>query len=195
MLSPTTIPFNRQAYMKGYLAGDHELLVYKLASEDLELQLATGDTFAIELEQLPGYHWDRPVIDGHEVVEPVITNDTGVVVQTGRKGLCRFVFHTTTETGSCTILFRNCEAGNTGRPPQLLEARIQVHHVSISPELRAILRCCVGGTDIQSSNSPELVRVPTMEQLAGHPYFYKSRLDEAEDMVMVEYEKLQSNVL
>lgn len=107
----------------------------------------------------------------NDAVEPVLNDNVAG----------RFVFRASAPSGTCSILFRCCESGNTGRPPELRQATIHIHKISISPELRGILRCCVGDS----------IRVPTLQQLAIHPYFYKSRLDQEEDMVLVEYERLE----
>ena len=55
----------------------------------------------------------------------------------------------------------------------------------------------MGGSDIQASlEQPEHghVRIPTLEQLSCHPYFYKSRMDDEEDRVMAEFERIECQI-
>lgn len=59
------------------------------------------------------------------------------------------------------------------------------------------MRSCVGGSDnkrvttAQAAQAQEFVRIPTLKQLSCHPQFYKSRIDDEEEMVIVEYERIK----
>lgn len=190
MLCPTSAPQNMRDFEVDYVAGDDPVLKYAVSSkDDSSIDISCGDRFVLEILQPDGkMEWEKPVLEGESIQMCM--------------GASGFEFQGVNPGQSTILLRENVSPSAEDRAPELIQVRIEVHSAVISPELQAIFRCCIGGSDLATTSTstssaapvtkPLQVRAPTLHQLSCHPYFCpQKQMDDEENRVMNEFERIE----
>ena len=182
LVCPTTVSSNKKEFYSDYICGNDAVLEYTTKSgAEMTIDVCVGDSLVLFP---PGKSpASEKFFESYEgpLVQPSEDHE-GVILEICTEKYSRQSKLYALKSGTCSVFFRSKKFDEE----DLVEVTINVHDFRISSTLRAIIRTCA---------PQSRVRIPSLEQLEGHPYFRKSNLDDEEDRALVEYERLYDDPL